>query len=166
MARLDQALARQDGLTVYMQPVQDLTIGGPREPHAVPDDAVQSRPESAERVDAKLVDRLRQVPGLKDVTDDLQDDGLQTWVEIDRDAASRLGITAAVIDDTLYDAYGQRQISTIFTQLNQYRVVLEVAPEFQMTPASLGQIHIPPRRAARCRCRPWRTSQRARLCWP
>ncbi len=143
MARLDQALARQDGLTVYMQPVQDLTI----------EDRVSrtqyqmtlSNPDLKVLSEwtPKLVDRLRQVPGLKDVTDDLQDDGLQTWVEIDRDAASRLGITAAVIDEALYNAFGQRLISTIFTQSNQYRVVLEVQPQFQMTPASLGQIHIP-----------------------
>ena len=83
------------------------------------------------------------MPGLSDVTDDLQDEGLQTWVEIDRDAASRLGITAAVIDEALYDAFGQRLISTIFTQSNQYRVVLEAQPQFQTNPAALGQIHVP-----------------------
>ncbi|AUA55185.1 Multidrug transporter MdtC [Achromobacter spanius] len=144
MARLQESLSKQDGLTVYMQPVQDLTI----------EDRVSrtqyqmtlSNPDLKVLSEwtPKLVDRLRQVPGLKDVTDDLQDDGLQTWVEIDRDAASRLGITAAaVIDEALYDAFGQRLISTIFTQSNQYRVVLEVQPQFQMNPAALGQIHVP-----------------------
>ncbi|KAG0740879.1 hypothetical protein G6F24_016875 [Rhizopus arrhizus] len=144
MARLQESLGKQDGLTVYMQPVQDLTI----------EDRVSrtqyqmtlSNPDLKVLSEwtPKLVDRLRQVPGLKDVTDDLQDDGLQTWVEIDRDAASRLGITAAVIDEALYDAFGQRLISTIFTQSNQYRVVLEVQPQFQMNPAALGQIHAGP----------------------
>ncbi|KAG0930411.1 hypothetical protein G6F31_017046 [Rhizopus arrhizus] len=94
MARLQESLGKQDGLTVYMQPVQDLTI----------EDRVSrtqyqmtlSNPDLKVLSEwtPKLVDRLRQVPGLKDVTDDLQDDGLQTWVEIDRDAAARLGITA------------------------------------------------------------------------
>lgn len=143
MARLQQAFGKQEGLTVYMQPVQDLTI----------EDRVSrtqyqmtlSNPDLKVLSEwtPKLIDRLRQVPGLKDVTDDLQDDGLQTWVEIDRDAASRLGITAAVVDEALYDAFGQRLISTIFTQSNQYRVVLEVQPQFQMNPAALGQIHVP-----------------------
>ncbi|WYX33993.1 multidrug efflux RND transporter permease subunit [Achromobacter xylosoxidans] len=143
MARLQQAFGKQDGLTVYMQPVQDLTI----------EDRVSrtqyqmtlSNPDLKVLSEwtPKLIDRLRQVPGLKDVTDDLQDDGLQTWVEIDRDAASRLGITASVVDEALYDAFGQRLISTIFTQSNQYRVVLEVQPQFQMNPAALGQIHVP-----------------------
>ncbi|WP_268576934.1 efflux RND transporter permease subunit, partial [Escherichia coli] len=94
MARLQEAFGKQDGVTVYMQPVQDLTI----------EDRVSrtqyqmtlSNPDLKVLSEwtPKLIDRLRQVPGLKDVTDDLQDDGLQTWVEIDRDAASRLGITA------------------------------------------------------------------------
>ena len=143
MARLQENLNKQDGLTVYMQPVQDLTI----------EDRVSrtqyqmtlSNPDLKVLSEwtPKLIDRLRAVPGLMDVADDLQDDGLQTWVEIDRDAASRLGITAAIIDEALYNAFGQRLISTIFTQSNQYRVVLEVLPQFQMSPSALGQIHVP-----------------------
>nr|WP_283093824.1 MdtB/MuxB family multidrug efflux RND transporter permease subunit [Achromobacter sp. Marseille-Q0513] len=143
MARLQDSLSSQDGLTVYMQPVQDLTIEDrvSRTQYQMtlsnPDLGVLSQ------WTPKLVERLRQVPGLSDVTDDLQDEGLQTWVEIDRDAASRLGITAAVVDEALYDAFGQRLISTIFTQSNQYRVVLEAQPQFQTNPAALGQIHVP-----------------------
>ncbi len=90
----------------------------------------------------KLVDRLRQVPELADVTSDLQDMGLQAYVEIDRDAAGRLGVTTAAIDNALYDAFGQRLISTIFTQSNQYRVVLELKPEFQFGLAALENIYV------------------------
>jgi len=132
----------QKDLQVYMQPVQDLTI----------DDRVArtqyqmtlSNPDLdvlAEWV-PRLVERLNQLPQLRDVTHDLQDQGLQATVEIDRDAASRLGITASAIDEVLYDAYGQRLISTIFTQSNQYRVVLEVDPQFGSSPDALGRLHV------------------------
>src|SRR6202158_975473 len=129
--RLQPQLASVEGITVYMQPVQDLTI-----------DARVSRTLyalSAEDPDMnelavwvkKLVARLQSLPQLADVASDLQDEGLQTYVEIDRDAAGRLGVTPAAIDNALYHAFGQRLISTIFTQTSQYRVVLEVKPEFQ-----------------------------------
>lgn len=132
----------QANMQVFMQPVQDLTI----------DDRVArtqyqmtlSNPDLdvlAEWV-PRLAERLNRVPELRDVTHDLQDQGLQAWVEIDRDAASRLGITVSAIDEVLYDAYGQRLISTIFTQSNQYRVVLEVEPQFGNGPASVERLHI------------------------
>ncbi len=144
MARLQQSVAQMhNGMTLYVQPVQDLTI----------EDRVArtqyqmtlSNPDLAELSTwaPKLVQRLRQIPLLADVSHDLQDQGLRTWVEIDRDAASRLGITAAIIDEVLYDAFGQRLISTIFTQSNQYRVVLEVLPQFRRDASALGQIHVP-----------------------
>ena len=103
----------------------------------------------------KLVERLRQLPQLADVASDLQDGGLQAYVDIDRETASRLGVTPAAIDNALYNAFGQRLVSTIFTQTNQYRVVLEVQPEFQQGPAALDDIYVsavgraqPRRRAA------------------
>ncbi|CAM4046053.1 MdtB/MuxB family multidrug efflux RND transporter permease subunit [Bordetella tumulicola] len=143
--RLQDALADEQGsvpLTVYMQPVQDLTI----------EDRVSrtqyqmtlSNPDINVLTEwvPKLVSRLSALPELVDVTDDLQDDGLQTWVEIDRDAAARLGITTSAIDDALYNAFGQRLISTIFTQSNQYRVVLEVLPQFRQTPEALNQVYL------------------------
>ena len=128
------------GITLYLQPVQDLTI----------EDRVsrtqfqftwriRTRTVSSEWV-PKLVERLQQAPELADVASDLQDRGLQAFLDIDRDAASRLGISVAAIDDALYDAFGQRLISTIYTQANQYRVVLEAAPRFQIGPEALGQI--------------------------
>ena len=140
--RLQQALDAQQGLKVYMQPVQDLTI----------EDRVSrtqyqmtlSNPDIAVLAEwaPKLVERLSQLPELTDVAHDLQDDGLQTWVDIDRDAAARLGISTSAIDEALYNAFGQRLISTIFTQSNQYRVVLEVLPQFRQSPEALGQIHL------------------------
>jgi multidrug efflux pump len=141
--RLQPKLAQVDGIALYMQPVQDLTI-----------EARVSRTQyqfTVESVDAgelgtavhKLVDRIRQLPQLADVASDLQDGGLQAFVEFDRATASRLGITPAVIDSALYNAFGQRLVSTIFTQSNQYRVVLEVQPEFQRGLAALENIYVP-----------------------
>jgi multidrug efflux pump len=142
IAALQERVRRVPGIDVYMQPVQDLTI----------EDRV-SRTQfqfTLEDPDAtrlgewvpKLVEKLRQSPYLADVASDLQDRGLQAFLDIDRDAASRLGIRVAAIDDALYDAFGQRLISTIYTQANQYRVVLEVAPRFQIGPEALGQVFV------------------------
>jgi multidrug efflux pump len=91
----------------------------------------------------KLVDRLRQLPQLSDVAADSQEQGLQAYVDIDRDTASRVGVTVAAIDSVLYDAYGQRLVSTIFTQSNQYRVVLEVSPDARRGLDALGQLYVP-----------------------
>ena len=90
-----------------------------------------------------LLARLRELPQLADVGSDLQEQGLQAYIEIDRAAASRLGVTVAGIDNALYNAYGQRLISTIFTQSNQYRVVLEVEPRFRSGPQGLSQLYVP-----------------------
>jgi multidrug efflux pump len=140
--RLQPELANVDGITLFMQPVQDLTV----------EDRV-SRTQfqySLEDPDARelaawvprFVARLQAVPELRDVASDAQQGGLEARLVIDRDTASRLGITPQMIDDTLYDAFGQRQVSTMFTQLNQYHVVLEVKPEFQKKPEDLGKIFI------------------------
>jgi multidrug efflux pump len=143
LARLRSRLADVQGMTVYMQPVQDLTIEDrvSRTQYQMtlsnPDLKVLSA------WTPRVVERLSQLPQLADVTDDLQDQGLETYVDIDRDAASRLGITAAVIDEALYNAFGQRLISTIFTQSAQYRVVLEVQPQFSRGPDALAQIYVP-----------------------
>src|SRR5262249_15656636 len=91
---------------------------------------------------SRLLARLQELPELVDVATDQQLNGLQVSVEVDRDKASRLNILPQAIDDTLYDAFGQRQVSTIFTQLNQYRVVLESEPRFEMTPAALDKVYV------------------------
>ena len=90
----------------------------------------------------RFIEKLRALPQVRDVASDQQNGGLQTSVLIDRGTASRFGITPQAIDDTLYDAFGQRQIATMFTQLNQYRVVLEVKPELQKSPNALSDLYI------------------------
>jgi multidrug efflux pump len=140
--RLQPQLVKVEGITLFMQPVQDLTV----------EDRV-SRTQfqySLEDPDAKelgawvpkFVAKLAALPELRDVASDQQDEGLQAKVVLDRDTMGRLGITPQMVDDTLYDAFGQRQISTMFTQLNQYHVVLEVKPEFRQRPADLNQIYV------------------------
>ncbi len=146
--RLRTKLADVEGITLYMQPVQDLTIED-RVSRTQYQFTVEDA--SADELAAwvpRLVERLRQMPELADVASDLQEGGLQAYVDIDRATASRLGITPAAIDNALYNAFGQRLVSTIFTQTNQYRVVLEVKPEFQRGPAALSEIYVPVASAA------------------
>ncbi|MCU1263571.1 MAG: mdtB [Bryobacterales bacterium] len=140
--RLQPKLAGIEGVTLFMQPVQDLTV----------EDRV-SRTQyqySLEDADAnelnvwtpRLIEKLQKLPQLRDVASDQQTGGLQATLAIDRDTASRFGISPQAVDDTLYDAFGQRQVSTIFTQLNQYHVVLEVDPSFQSSTGSLKNIFV------------------------
>jgi multidrug efflux pump len=140
--RLQASLNDVKGITLYLQPVQDLTvedrISRTQFQYTMEDADGQ---ELAEWV-PKLIDKLRNLPELTDVASDQQERGMQATLLIDRDTASRLGIIPQVIDDTLYDAFGQRQVSTIFTQLNQYHVVLEVDPTFQQNPDALKQIYV------------------------
>src|SRR5262244_2150698 len=139
--RLQTKLADVEGITLYMQPVQDLTIEDRVSRTQYQFTVEDTNPDELSALVPKLVERLRQSPVLADVASDLQDNGLQAYVEIDRATASRLGITPAIIDNALYNAFGQRLVSTIFTQTNQYRVVLEVKPEFQRGPAALSEIY-------------------------
>jgi len=140
--RLQGPVSQVAGITLYMQPVQDLTV----------EDRV-SRTQyqySMEDTDAtelsqwsqRLIQQLRSSTAITDIASDQQNGGLQADLVIDRDSASRLGILPAQIDSTLYDAYGQRQVSTMYTQLNQYHVVLEVDPQFQRDPASLNSLYV------------------------
>jgi multidrug efflux pump len=141
--RLQAKLADVRGITLYMQPVQDLTIESRVSRTQYQFTVEDTRPDELAVWVPRLVDRLRREPALAEVASDLQNGGLQAYVEIDRATASRFGITPAVIDNALYNAFGQRLISTIFTQTNQYRVVLEAAPEFQIGPAALDAIYVP-----------------------
>jgi multidrug efflux pump len=141
--RLAPKLAQDvHGITLYMQPVQDLTV-----------ESRVSRTQyqySMEDTDAnelatwsqRLLDKLKSSPQLLDVATDQQTGGLQADLVIDRDTASRLGVTPTAIDNTLYDAFGQRQVSTVYTQLNQYHVVLEVDTQFQQDPSSLNMLYV------------------------
>jgi multidrug efflux pump len=125
-----------------MQPVQDLTIEDRVSRTQYQLTVEDTNPDELSLWVHRLLDRLRQLPQLADVASDLQDQGLQAFVSIDRDTAGRLGITPAAVDTALYNAFGQRLISTIFTQSNQYRVVLEVKPEFSEGPEALKNIYV------------------------
>jgi len=142
MRRIQRQLAGVNDITLYLQPVQDLTV----------EDRV-SRTQFQYTLEdpdinelntwtARLLEQLRDAPQLQDVATDQQNGGAAAWLVIDRQTASRLGITPQAIDDTLYDAFGQRQISTLFTQLNQYHVILEALPEFQRNPGKLQDIYV------------------------
>jgi len=140
--RLQPQLAQVDGITLFMQPVQDLTVED-----RVSRTQYQYSIEDADGAELaqwapKLVAKLKTLPQLRDVATDQQNSGLEAKLIIDRDTASRLGILPQAIDDTLYDAFGQRQVSTIFTQLNQYHVVLQVDPRYQQNPDALKNIYV------------------------
>ena len=143
LARLKKRAQSVPEISLYLQPVQDLTIEDrvSRTQYQLTLDS--SNPGDLTTWVPKLVDRLRQLPQLEDVASDSQNEGLKAYVDIDRDTASRLGVTVAAIDSVLYDAYGQRLVSTIFTQSNQYRVVLEVAPDARRGLGGLGMLYVP-----------------------
>jgi multidrug efflux pump len=142
--RLQAKLDKVAGITLFMQPVQDLSVedrvSRTQFQYSVEDADVQELAQWT----PLLVAKLQTLPELRDVATDQQTNGLQTNITIDRDTASRLGIFPQAIDNTLYDAFGQRQVSTIFTQLNQYHVILEVLPTFAQNPDSLKDIYIRP----------------------
>ncbi|MGH8851865.1 MAG: efflux RND transporter permease subunit, partial [Casimicrobiaceae bacterium] len=140
---LQARAANVEGISLYMQPVQDLTIEDRVSRTQYQFTVEDTNPDELSLWVPRIVDRLRRIPQLADVASDLQDGGLQAYVDIDRATASRFGITPAVIDNALYNAFGQRLVSTIFTQTNQYRVVLEVKPEFQLGPEALAQVYVP-----------------------
>jgi multidrug efflux pump len=140
--RLQRRLANVEGIQLYMQPVQDLTIEDRVSRTQYQFTLESARPEDLTEWTPRLVDKLSSLPMLADVASDAQDQGLQAFVVIDRDAAGRLGITPATIDTALYNAFGQRLISTIFTQSAQYRVVLEVQPDYQFGPGALNDLHV------------------------
>ena len=140
--RLREATREVEGISLFMQAVQDVQIES-----RVSRTQYQYTLQDADEAElgewsSKLLGKLREVPELTDVASDQQSNGLQISVDVDREKAARLNIFPQAIDDTLYDAFGQRQISTIFTQLTQYRVVLEAEPRFQTTPESLDKIYV------------------------
>jgi multidrug efflux pump len=140
--RLQPKVDQIPGITLYMQPVQDITvedrISRTQFQYTLEDPNVNELNEWA----PKMLAELQKLPELRDVASDQQALGLRTELVVDRETASRLGITPAMIDQTLYDAYGQRQVSVMFTQLNQYHVVLEVKPRFQQNPLDLRDLFI------------------------
>ena len=140
--RLQPELAKVEGITLFMQPVQDLTVedrvSRTQYQYSLEDPDGRELAQWAPR----FIDRLHQLPELRDVASDQQSNGLEARLTLDRTTASRLGITPLDLDNALYDSFGQRQISTMFTELNQYRVVLESQPAFQQGPAQLGNVFL------------------------
>ncbi|MFZ6686759.1 MdtB/MuxB family multidrug efflux RND transporter permease subunit [Undibacterium sp. SXout11W] len=141
--RLQKVVSDIPGMSLYLQPVQDLSIDARVSRTQYQFTLQATNPEDLSTWTPKLIETLQKLPALADVASDLQDKGLQAYVKINRDTASRLGVTTAAIDNALYDAFGQRLISTIFTQTNQYRVVLEADPAAQKGPLSLKGIYVP-----------------------
>jgi multidrug efflux pump len=142
IGRLRRKLAVVPGATLYMQSAQDLTIGG-RQSQAQYQYTLQG--ENLKDLNdwaPRLLQKLRTLPELRDVNSDQQDKGLQATVIVDRDTAARLGVAAADVDNALYDAFGQRQVSIMYRQLNQYHVVMEVAPEFAQSMEALENIYV------------------------
>src|SRR5262249_1597713 len=140
--RLRTATESVEGISLFMQAAQDVQIDSrisrTQYQYTLQDADVFELQEWA----PKLLAAMRNQPALTDVASDQQSSGLQVSVEVDRQKASRLNVLTQAIDDTLYDAFGQRQVSTIFTQLNQYRVILEIEPQFQFAPDSLDKIYV------------------------
>lgn len=141
--RLNARAAQVGGIELFLQPVQELTIEG--QVSRTQYQFTLSSPDPALLAEwvARMEGALAEVPALADVAGNIQNAGRQLWLEIDRDAASRYGIEVATIGDTLYSAFGQRQVSTIFTQSNQYRVVLEADPDLRPGLATLDTLHVP-----------------------
>ncbi len=141
--RLRPKLAKVPGASLFLQGVQDIRVGG-RLSNALyqftlQDDDLDELNEWAPR----MLRKLQTMPEITDASSDAQNRGLEASLQIDRDTAARLGISARQIDDALYDAFGQRQVSTMYTQLNQYHVVMEVAPQFWQSPETLGDVYLP-----------------------
>ena len=142
IGRLRGKLSMVPGASLYLQPVQDIRVGGRLSNAAFQFTLQGDNLKELNEWSSRMVARLRRMPQLTEVNSDQLDRGLQANLAIDRDTASRLGITTQMIDDTLYDAFGQRQVSTIYTQLNQYHVVMEVAPRFWQNPETLKDIYV------------------------
>ena len=141
--RLQRETAGVHGISLYMQPAQDLTIDSTVSRTQYQFVLQSVKPDDFDTWVPRLIDRLHQVPEIVDASSDLQARGLSLFIRIDRDAAARFGITAASVDNVLYDAFGQRIVSTVYTQSNQYRVIYEVDPAFSGSLASLSDLYLP-----------------------
>ena len=140
--RLQPELAKVAGITLFLQPVQDLTVEDRVSRTQYQYTLEDADPKELAVWVPRFLDRIRQIPDLRDVASDQQNQGLEARLVLDRTTASRLGITPQALDAVLYDAFGQRQVSTMFTQLNQYHVVLETQPGFQRDPEDLKNVFL------------------------
>ena len=142
IARLRPQLARVPGATLYMQASQDVRVGGRFGAAQYQFTMQGDNLEDLQSFGPRMLQELRTIPIIADVNTDQQNQGLETWVQYDRDTAARFSISPQLIDNILYDAFGERQVSTMYTPLNQYHVVMEVAPEYWQNPLSLRQIYV------------------------
>ena len=144
IARLRPKLAKVTGGATFLQPVQDIRIGG-RQANAQYQYTLEAEStEDLQKYGPQLLSRMKATPGFADVSTDQQNKGLQALLSYDRPTAARLGITPQLLDNTLYDAFGQAEVSTIYTELNQYYVVMEVAPKYWKDPAGLHDVYVVP----------------------
>ncbi len=145
IARLRPKMARITGVTAVLIPVQDLRVGGRRDMSVVQYTLKSDNLPDLKRWTTTLVEALKQQPGLVDVDSDLQENGVESFVRVDKDAAARLGVSARDINNALYNAFGQRQVATLYGELNQYRVIMEASPEYARSPQALNDIYVPVR---------------------
>jgi multidrug efflux pump len=141
--RLERETQDVTGIALYMQPIQDLTIDATVSRSQYQFVLEDANPNEFSTWVPRLLERLQQLPQLEDVSSNFAENGLSAYIQIDRPTAARFGITPATVDNALYDSFGQRIVSTIFTQSNQYRVILEADPDLQKSLSSLGQIYLP-----------------------
>ena len=145
IARLRPQLAQVTGVSLFLNPVQDLRMGG-RQSNSTYQYTLKSDNIADLRLWAtRLADAMKRQPALTDVDTDQQENGVETFVDVDRDSAARLGVTARDVDNALYDGFGQRQVATIYGELNQYHVIMEVAPRYTRSPEALKDLYVPAR---------------------
>ncbi len=143
VSRLQGAVSGVPGMTVYFQPIQDVQISTRSSRAQFQYTLVAASSEEVSRWSARLVEKLRNSPVLREVVSEAQDGGLRAFVRVDRETAGRLGVSMQAVNDALNDAFGQRQISTIYAQANQYRVVLEAMDRYQSDPSALSRVYVP-----------------------
>jgi multidrug efflux pump len=148
IARLRPKLSRVTGVSAFMVPVQDLRIGGRRDVNQIQYTLKSDNLDDLKLWTGKLVEAMKRQRGVMDADSDLQENGVETFVRVDRDAATRLGVSSRDINNALYNAFGQRQVATLYGELNQYRVIMEHNPAFTRSPQALNDIYVPVRASA------------------
>jgi multidrug efflux pump len=148
IARLRPQLARVTGVSLFLNPVQDLRMGGRQTNSTYQYTLKSDNAADLKKWATRLSDAMKQQPELTDVDTDQQENGVETYVTVDRDSAAKLGLSARDIDNALYNGFGQRQVATVYDELNQYRVIMEVAPRYARSPLALNDVQVPARGAA------------------
>ena len=162
IARLRPQLARVTGISLFLNPVQDLRMGGRQSNSTYQYTLKSDNIADLHRWATRLAEAMKRQPALTDVDTDQQENGVETYVDVDKDTASRLGINSRDVDNALYDAFGQRQVATIYSELNQYHVVMGVAPQYMRSPEALKDIYVPARGAPASGARPRRRTAAGR----